>query len=122
MSQYIEISSTDMRIVVQRLLELGKLGAEIDDTCPAFRVGPLYTTRVKIEDDSQVVYDPVVRKGKKLIKDSNKLPEVTTVKVDENKKFTQSELEQMSLAEIRKATGIKEGGKEAIIKQYLSQE
>lgn len=121
MAQYIEIASSDMRLVIQKALELGKLGAEMDKTCPAHKIGPMYAARVKIDDDSDVKYDNVVKKGKKLVDENDRTP-VTTVKIEENKTYTRSELEEMTLAEVRKATGIKEGGKEAIINQYLPQE
>ena len=122
MSQYIEIASTSMKIVVDNLLELGKLGAKSDKTCPAHKIGPMYVCRVKIEDDKDVVYSPVVRKGRTEAV-SAPPPKVTeAVEIKDGERYTKEQLEEMTLAEIRKATGISNGGKQAILEQYLAQE
>lgn len=118
--QYIQISSTSMREVVGKLLELGKLGAVLNDSCAAFKVGPVYQCRVVIGDDAGIQYDAVVRKGPSVATET-KTEYVEPVKdKPEGESYTKEELEDMTLAEVRKATGISDGGKQKIIEEYLN--
>lgn len=115
MSRYIELASTDMRLIVKSLLELGKLGAKLQDDCPAFKIGPLYTTKVVIDDDSRVEYLPHMRRGIEIIEES-KIPEVSF-----GEKLSIEQLSNLSLKQLRDLTNTKSGkSKDEMIKEYLA--
>jgi len=122
MSKIINISSARLADVVKEVINLAHLGAYVDNSCPCLKIGPIYTVKVKIEDDSEVVYGPIVKKGasvkQKAEQEKWSNPQVENV----DGAYTREQLEVMTLKQLKENTGIAVGKKEEIIEKYLSKE
>lgn len=112
----VEVSSVNTRDFIQSVIACVKAGGEFTDNCASFK-GVVLRTQLEFEKESDIPKLPTVMilPGQK----AEKSKEVNSVKIESGKVYTKDELEGMTLAEVRKATGIKEGGKEAIIEEYL---
>jgi hypothetical protein len=115
MAAYIEVATTQARSFVEALLILGAAGATIPKDCVALK-GPMLRAKVFLEEDKGVKMTPCMRK---IHAESRKKEEKASPV--EAVKLSREAMEEMSLGELRKATGITQGGKEAIIKQYLGE-
>lgn len=124
MAKYVEVATTQPRFFVEALLILGAVGATLPADAGAFK-GAMLRAKVQVPEDVkfevtnsmrviEVADAPVAPTPV-----SKPVPLSTDVVSD---KLTREQLEAMSLGEVRKATGIEKGGKEAIIKQYLGEE
>lgn len=118
MANYLIVKSTNMNQLVKEVIELAKLGAEFKGESVAIKVGALYSAKLYIENDSQVIYNATVQKLKTVVP----LEEVVvTPKMEfrETVKPTREELEAMTIAEVREATGLKGKNKQELINQFL---
>lgn len=115
MSKYVEVATTQGRAFVEALLILGAAGATIPTDCATFK-GALLRTKVFVPGDNKFKVTNCMR----IIDVKDEAPVKEAPKTDE--KLSREALEVMSLGELRKATGIAQGGKEAIIKEYLGEE
>lgn len=114
MAAYVEVATTQARSFVEALLVLGAAGATLPKDCPSIK-GPMIRTKVYLENEKGIKLSNCMRLIP--IKEEKK---AEVPKTDE--KLSREAMEVMSLGELRKATGIAQGGKEAIIKAYLGEE
>lgn len=118
MANYLIVRSTNFNDVVKDIIELANAGAEFKGESVAMKVGALYSAKLYIEDDSKVAYGATVQKLKTVVPIEEK---VVTPKVEfrETVKPTREELESMTIAEVREATGLKGKNKQDLINQFL---
>lgn len=122
--KYVEICSIDFRAFMQVVVELANKGAKFTKECPAFK-NP--TSRVKLEVPENLVIEanPLIRiLPKEKVQESAKLSTKVEVSVKkEDEVYSVSELENMSLKELRTNTGITSGkNKQDIIKEYFEKQ
>jgi hypothetical protein len=116
MTKYVEVATTQARPFVEALLILGAAGATIPAAFGSFK-GAMLRTKVELPDNAKFEKTSCMRVTE--VKSKEAVVSEPEKKSDE--KYTKEQLEQMSLGELRKATGIAQGGKESIIKQYLGE-
>ena len=120
MTKIVEVASTNPRLFVEAILVLGAAGGTLPKEYPTYK-GAFLRTKISVPDGAKFEVTNIMRvvENKEEVKKEVKTAVETKVVADE--KYTREQLENMSLGEVRKATGIEKGGKEAIIAQYLGE-
>lgn len=119
MSKKVVVVTVDTRGFVEKLLELGALGATLDNTCVVIK-GIMMRAEVVLPDDAVVQENDTVRLSAdsvaKIIESHNNKDEV-----DPNKTYTKEEMLEMTLKQVKDVTGLNYRSKDKMIAEYFGE-